>query len=134
MNAFYRGADATQRVYLDSAPHTVASAGLTFTGARGLTASLTQRHISSYRLDGVDARVRAAGLDVLDFHMKKSVRPWADLNLSLDNLTNKRYYETQNYFESRLRPGDAPASRIHGTPGYPFSLTVGVTFRLLGKG
>jgi hypothetical protein len=48
-------------------------------------------------------------------------------------LTNKRYFETQNYFESRLRPGDPIFARIHGTPGYPFGITVGLTFHLLSK-
>lgn len=35
------------------------------------------------------------------------------------NPINKRYFETQNYFESRLRPGDDPAERIHATPATP---------------
>jgi outer membrane receptor protein involved in Fe transport len=56
-----------------------------------------------------------------------------DLNLAVDNLTNKRYFETQNFFESRVRPGDAAISRIHGTPGYSTTLTIGLTFRFFGK-
>jgi outer membrane receptor protein involved in Fe transport len=56
-----------------------------------------------------------------------------DFNLAVDNLLNKRYYETQNFFESRVRPGDDPLERIHATPGYPFGVTVGLTFRFLGK-
>ena len=36
---------------------------------------------------------------------------------SLDNVTDRDYYETQNYLDSRLTP-DAPiVGRIHGTPG-----------------
>ncbi len=131
MNAFYRG--TSPRVYVDSAPHTVANGGLTFTGYRGYTGSLEYRHIGNYRLDGQDARIRASGLDVIDLSMSKTIRPWVDFNLSVDNLTNKRYYETQNYFESRSRPGDPVLARIHGTPGYPFGLTAGLTFRLFKK-
>ena len=42
-----------------------------------------------------------------------------ELNLSFDNLTNRDYYETQNYFESRVTP-DAPViARIHGDAGIP---------------
>ena len=130
-NSFYRG--TFPRVYIDSAPHTVGNAGLTFSGYRGFNGSLEYRHIGNYRLDGEDARIRAAGLDVLDFSMSKRLRSWVDFNLSVDNLTNKRYFETQNYFESRLRPGDPVISRIHGTPGYPIGLTIGLTFRLFGK-
>jgi outer membrane receptor protein involved in Fe transport len=141
-NSFYPG--TFPRVYLDSAPHTVANAGLTLDNYRGLTGSLVLRHTGNYRLDGEDARIRASGQDVLDLSLTKRVRRWLDLNLSVDNLTNKRYFETQNYFESRL-PTDAPIgfdatgnrfiypSRIHGTPGYPFGVTVGLTFHLSGK-
>ncbi|MBV9958798.1 MAG: TonB-dependent receptor [Acidobacteria bacterium] len=130
-NSFYRG--TFPRVYVDSAPHTVGNAGLTFTGYRGLNASLGYRHIGNYRLDGENAAIRASGLDVLDLSLSKRLRRWVDFNLSIDNLTNKRYYETQNFFDSRLRPGDPVISRIHGTPGYPIGVTLGFTFHLFGK-
>ncbi|MEJ7616165.1 MAG: TonB-dependent receptor [Pyrinomonadaceae bacterium] len=130
-NAFYRS--TRPRIYVDSAPHTVANAGLTFSGYRGLTGALRYRHISNYRLDGEDAQIRAAGHDVLDLSFAKRIRSWMSFNFSIDNLTNKRYFETQNYFESRLRPGDEVISRIHGTPGYPLGLTVGCTFHLFGE-
>jgi hypothetical protein len=130
-NAFYRG--TFPRVYVDGAPHTVANGGLTFSGYRGFNASLGYRHVSNYRLDGEDASIRASGLDVMDFSMNKRVKSWVDFNFSLDNLTNKPYYETQNYFESRLRPADLVVARLHGTPGYPFGMTVGLTFRLFKK-
>jgi hypothetical protein len=52
------------------------------------------------------------------------------MNLSLDNLTNRDYWETQHYFESRVT-SDAPVvARIHGTPGYPLTAVVGMTIRL----
>ncbi|MGH9903499.1 MAG: hypothetical protein ACRD68_16955, partial [Pyrinomonadaceae bacterium] len=63
----------------------------------------------------------------------KRLRRFVDFNLAVDNLFNKRYFETQNFFESRLRPGDEPAERIHATPGYPFGVTVGLTLRFFGK-
>ncbi|HKP71708.1 MAG TPA: TonB-dependent receptor, partial [Pyrinomonadaceae bacterium] len=123
-NAFYRG--TFPRVYVDSAPHTVANASLTFSNWRGLNATLGYRHTGNYRLDGTDARLRASGLDVLDFQMSKRLTRRADFNFSIDNLTDKRYFETQNYFASRLRPGDPIVARVHGTPGYPFGLTAGL--------
>ncbi len=130
-NSFFRG--TSPRVYVDSAPHTVANAALTLSNLYGLTSSLRYRHTGNYRLDGEDAAIRAAGLDVLDFSMAKQLRPWVDFNLSVDNLTNKRYFETQNFFESRLRPGDPALARIHGTPGYPLTISVGFTLRLFGE-
>src|SRR5262249_4050223 len=130
-NAYFRG--TAPRLYVDSAPHTVANGGLILSGWNGFYASLRYRHIGNYRLDGQDATIRASGLDVLDRAITKSVRRWVDMNLDIDNVANKRYYETQNFFESRTSPTAEAKQRIHGTPGYPVSVTVGLTFHLAGK-
>ena len=108
----------------------LAITGLTLSGWRGTYTSLRYRHVGNYRLDGADATIRAAGLDVVDVAFTKALRPWIDFNLDVDNLTDKVYYETQNYFESRVSPTAPAGERIHGTPGYPIGLTVGLTFHL----
>ena len=130
-NAFFRG--TRPRLYVDSAPHTVANAGLTLSDYRGFSGSLRYRHVSNYRLDGEDPSVRASGLDVLDFSLRQRIRRWVDFNFSVDNLLDKRYFETQNFFESRVRPGDPIVARIHGTPGYSRAVTAGFTFHILNK-
>jgi len=130
-NSFYRG--TFPRVYVDSAPHAVANGGLTLSEWRGFTGSLRLRYIGNYRLDGENPTIRASGLTVLDFNMVKHVRPWVDFNFSIDNLNNKEYYETQNYFESRVRPGDPVIARIHATPGFPIGVNAGLTFHLGAK-
>ena len=130
-NAFYRG--TFPRVYVDSAPHAVANAALSLAAWRGFSGSLRFRYINSYRLDGEDPSIRASGLTVLDFSMVKQIRRWVDFNFSVDNLTDKVYYETQNYYASRSRPGQPALSRIHATPGYPIGATVGLTFHLSAK-
>jgi hypothetical protein len=122
-----------ERKYIDSAPHIVANAGLTLAGWRGFSGSLRWRHISNYRLDPVDPGIRASGLDALDLGVTKQLRRWIDLNFSIDNLADKRYFETQNFFESRIGPGAPVISRIHATPGYPITVTGGVTFHLSRK-
>jgi outer membrane receptor protein involved in Fe transport len=66
--------------------------------------------------------------------MRLRIRSWVDFNLSIDNLTNKRYLETQNFFESRVAPNAPIVSRIHGPPGYSRGFAIGLTFRLFGKG
>ena len=140
-NAFFRG--TRPRVYVDSSPHLVGNGGVTISDYRGFFSYLGYRHTSNYRLDGADTTIRAAGLDVLDFNMRQRIRQLVDFNFSVDNLTNKHYFETQNFFESRL-PTDASVgvredgtpiypSRIHGTPGYSRGVTVGFTFHLFGK-
>jgi outer membrane receptor protein involved in Fe transport len=126
-NSFYRG--TAPRIYVDSAPHTVSNGGLTFSGWHNIYASVRYRHIGSYRLDGENAAIRASGLDVVDVAVTKTLRPGLDLSFDVDNLTDKTYYETQNYFESRVDPTMPAGARIHGTPGYPIGITVGLTFR-----
>ena len=130
-NAFYKGGD--HRVYVDSAPHFVANAALTLAGWHGWSGSLRMRAINHYRLDGDDPSIVASGHTVFDLGMAKAIRRGIEFNLSLDNLTNRDYYETQNYFDSRVTPLAPIVGRIHGTPGYPLTAIAGITFRLRGK-
>jgi len=129
-NAYYR--TTTPRIYVDSAPHSVANAGLTLSAWHGFSSSLRYRHISGYILDGEDTlnpEKHASGLDVLDFSLSKQIRHNLDFNFAVDNLNNKRYWETQNFLVSRLQgePLDG-MQRVHATPGYPVGVTVGFTF------
>ena len=128
LNAFYRGTNP--RVFVDSAPHLTVNGAFTLNNWRGFSGSLRYRHINNYRLDGLDETIRASGFDVVDFNATKQLNKRFDLNFSIDNLTNKHYFETQNFFESRVRPTDLPIERIHATPGYPITFTAGITFRL----
>ena len=75
--------------------------------------------------------LRSTGHDVVDLSVTKRLTRWAELNFAIDNLLNKKYFETQNYFESRILAGEKSpvGERIHATPGYPFTASVGVTFR-----
>ena len=78
------------------------------------------------------ASIVASGHTILDAAISRRIRRGVELSLSTDNLTNRQYYETQNYFISRLS-GEPPMAGIHGTPGYPLTVTAGITFRLFGK-
>ncbi|MBI3695965.1 MAG: TonB-dependent receptor [Acidobacteria bacterium] len=129
-NAYFRGLFA--RSYVPNAPHFVANAALTVSSWRGWSGSLRMRAINHYRLDEQDPTIVASGHTVFDFGVARRIRRGVEFNLTLDNLTDRSYYETQNYFESAL-PGQLPRARIHGTPGYPLTVAVGVTFRLRGK-
>jgi outer membrane receptor protein involved in Fe transport len=138
LRAFYPGEFSTstnsrRRVQIDSAPHTVANGSLVVSELYGINSSLNWRHISSYRLDGEDDALRASGNDVVDFSMSKRLKKWMDLNFSVDNVLNKRYFETQNFFESQICSTCDVRERIHATPGYSRALNVGVTFRFFGK-
>ena len=118
---------------MDSAPHFVANAALTLAGWHGWSGSLRMRAINHYRLDRDDPSIVASGHTVFDLGLIRQLTRGVEFNLSLDNLTNRDYYETQNYFESRVTP-DAPAvARIHGTPAYPLTAVVGITLRFGAK-
>lgn len=119
-----------RRAIVDGAPHLVANGGLVLSDLCGFTGSLTWRHASSYRLDGDDPSIKASGSDVVDLAVSKQLNRRVRLNLAIDNLLNKKYFETQNYFESRTCPTCEVASRIHATPGYPFTFSAGVTFSI----
>jgi hypothetical protein len=80
--------------------------------------SLRFRYINRYRLDGKDPSIRASGLTVLDFSMVKPIRRWMDFNFSVDNLTDKVFYETQNTTNPGAILGVRPC-RIHATPDTP---------------
>lgn len=130
-NAFYRG--TTPRVYVDRAPHFVSNAGLTLSNWRGWSGSVRMRAINRYRLDGEDPEILAAGHTVFDMSVVKRVRRNLDFSFAIDNFTDRTYYETQNFIESRPYRGGPVVAGIHGTPGYPFTVTVGMTFRFRGK-
>jgi hypothetical protein len=129
-NALFRG--TAPRQYVTNAPHFVANAGVTLTSWHGWSGSLRMRSINRYRLDGWDASVLAAGHTVWDVGIARRVRRGIEVNLTIDNLANRYYWETQNYYESRL-PGQDPSTRIHATPGFPLTVMAGMTFRLFGK-
>lgn len=130
---FFENNNSPRRTQIDSAPRTVANGSFVLSELRGFNSSLSWRHISSYRLDGQNDAIRAAGHDVVDFSVAKRLRRWIDLNFSIDNLLNKRYFETQNFFESQTCQTCDSIERIHATPGYSRAFNVGVTFRLGSK-
>jgi outer membrane receptor protein involved in Fe transport len=130
-NAYYR--DTFPRVYVDSAPHVVGNAALSLSDWRGFSGSVRYRYGNHYRLTDDGPLVLASGFGVVDFSMSKRLRRNMELSFSIDNLTNKQFYETQNYFESRVTPTSPVITRIHATPGYPVSATIGMRFYFVGK-
>jgi outer membrane receptor protein involved in Fe transport len=94
----------------------------------GWDGSLRMRAINHYRLDGEDPTIAASGHTVFDLAIARRIRRGVELNFGVDNLFNRKYWETQNFFESQL-PGQPPIERIHATPSYGATVVVGVTFR-----
>lgn len=127
INAFFRG--TSPREFLSNAPSLTLNANLILSDLAGISGLLSYRHINSYILDSINTSIRASGLDVVDVKFSKKLVKGFEVSLGIDNLLNKRFFEVQNFGDSRAHPGDDIVSRIHGTSGYPFSLNLGVTFR-----
>ena len=132
LNACYLG--TVPRTYVDSAPHFVSNAALTLAAWHGWSGSLRMRAIDHYLLlldsDSVGPSAIASGHTVFDLAATRQIRRGVEFNVSLDNLADRNYYETQNYFVSQVAPSAPPVARIHGTPGYPLTVVAGVTLRL----
>jgi hypothetical protein len=132
-NAFYIA--TSPREYVDRAPRFTANAALTIAAWKGWTASFRLRAINGYRLNREpgESPLRAAGNTVTDFSLVRRLRRNLDCNFAIDNIADRTYLETQNYVESRPYPNAPAAFGIHGTPGYPRTITAGLTFRFRGK-
>jgi len=129
-NVFYRSTGP--REYVTNAPRFVTNAGITLAAWKGWSGSVRMRSINHYRLDSLDSSVLAAGHTVWDVGIARRIRRGIEFNVTVDNFADRSYWETQNYYESRL-PGQEPMTRIHATPGYPLTVMVGMTVRLFGK-
>lgn len=124
-NAYFKDT----RLAVMNAPRFVANAALTVSQWRGWSGSIRMGAINHYALDQEDPSILAAGHTVFDFALAKQVHRGVELNLTVDNLTNRNYYETQNYGPSAVSSGAPILNRIHGTPGYPLTVAAGVTLR-----
>jgi len=131
LNTFFKGTNP--REFLSNAPSFTFNSNLVISNLKGFTSVISYRHINSYLLDSIDTSIRASGLDVVDLKLSKKLVKQFELSIGIDNVLNKKFFEVQNFGESRARPSDPVLERVHGTPGYPFSLTFGVTFRFKEK-
>jgi hypothetical protein len=129
-NAFYRATGPKE--FVTNAPRFTSNAGITVTAWRGWSGSLRMRAVNRYRLDSFDPTVLAAGHTVWDLGLARQIRRGVEFNVTVDNMLNRSYWETQNLYQSRLI-GEAPVSRIHATAGYPLTIMAGITVRMFGK-
>ena len=130
LNAYFL--DSEPRLYLERAPRFVAESSLVLSNWRRWNASVRMRAINHYRLLGDDPSVLAAGHTVFDVSVGRRLTSKMEVYFAADNVFDRDYWETQNYFESRL-PGRDPMTRIHATPGFGRTVTVGATFRFAGS-
>ena len=114
--------------YLPLAPRVTSVGGLTYKKQQGLNGSLRYRFMDD-RPANEDYSVIAKGYFVADAAINYNKKKW-EAGISVQNLFNTKWKETQFDTESRLKNDPAPVSEIHFTPGTPFfaRLSVAVFF------
>ena len=112
--------------YLPLAPIFTSAGGLSLQTPGGLNGSLRYRYIAN-RPANEDNSIVAKGYFVSDMQLNYTKSRYS-VGLSVQNLLNTQWKETQFATESRLKNESGPVEEIHFTPGTPFSAKLGVTF------
>jgi outer membrane receptor for Fe3+-dicitrate len=112
--------------YLPLAPRFTSVGGLTYRKLSGFNGSLRYRYMGD-RPANEDNSVIAKGYFIMDAALNYTTRKW-EAGLSVQNLLNTQWKETQFDTESRLANESEPVSEIHFTPGTPFFGRLSFTF------
>lgn len=109
---------AKNESYLPLAPRFTSVGGITYRKEQGWNGSLRYRYMGD-RPANEDNSVVALGYFVTDAAINYTKKKW-EAGISVQNLFNIKWKETQFDTESRLQNETAPVSEIHFTPGTPF--------------
>ena len=108
------------------APKRVSTGGITYRKERGFNGSLRYRYMGN-RPANEDNSVVAKGYLVWDSTLNYTTKKW-EIGLSVQNIFNVKWKETQFDTESRLYHEPLPVSEIHFTPGTPFFSKISYTY------
>jgi outer membrane receptor protein involved in Fe transport len=112
--------------YIPLAPVFTSTGGLTYKSKQGLNGSLRYRFMDD-RPANENKSVIAKGYFINDLVINYT-QPRYELSMTVQNLFDVRWKETQFDTESRLKNEPAPVSEIHFTPGTPFFVKVGMSW------
>ena len=104
--------------FIPLAPKLVSTGGITYRKESGFNGSLRYRLMGD-RPANEDNSVVAKGYFVWDGTLNYTSKNW-ELGISVQNIFNVKWKETQFDTESRLYNETSPVSEIHFTPGTPF--------------
>lgn len=110
--------DEVGKNYLPLAPTFTTTGGLSLQMASGFSGSFRYRYLGD-RPANEDNSIVAKGYLVNDLQLNYAKHNWT-LGLSIQNLFNTRWKETQFATESRLAGESTSVNEIHFTPGTPF--------------
>ena len=112
--------------YLPLAPLFTSAGGLTIKTKKGFNGSWRYRYMSN-RPANEDYSLTARGYFVADAMLNYSKQK-VNIGISVQNLFDVRWKETQFETESRLFDEANPVTEIHFTPGTPFFLKASLTY------
>jgi outer membrane receptor protein involved in Fe transport len=114
--------------YIPLAPVFTSTGGVTYKTSMGLNGSLRYRYMYD-RPANEDKSVVAKGYFINDLVVNYT-RPRYELSITVQNIFNVKWKETQFDTESRLKDEPEPVSEIHFTPGTPLFIKFGVMVNL----
>ncbi|SHH05992.1 TonB-dependent receptor [Flagellimonas flava] len=113
--------------YIPLAPDFTASGGVTLGNGSKLTAGLQYRYLDN-RPANEDNSIIAPGYFVMDMNANYELGKGLLASLSIQNLFNTEWNETQFATVSQLANEATPVEEIHFTPGTPFFLKAGIRY------
>lgn len=111
--------------YLPLAPLVTSTGGLSLQMPNGLSGSLRYRYMAN-RPANEDNSIVAKGYFVGDMQLNYARKSY-NVGLSVQNVLNTKWKETQFDTESRLKNESQPVEEIHFTPGTPFFARLSLT-------
>jgi hypothetical protein len=114
--------------FLPLAPRLTSVGGITYRNQYGWNGSLRYRFMGD-RPANEDNSLVAKGYMIADASINYTKRKWS-MGLSVQNILNTKWKETQFDTESQLRTENEAVSEIHFTPGTPFFARLSFTVYL----
>lgn len=112
--------------YIPLAPDFTTTGGLSFQKIQGFSGGLRYRYLKS-RPANEDNSIVAKGYFVSDFNVNYQYKS-INLGISIENLFDTAWNETQFATESRLQIESESVEEIHFTPGTPFFMKGKITY------
>lgn len=119
--------DPNGQNYIPLAPDFTSTGGLSFQNWKNFSGGLRFRYIND-RPANEDNSIEARGYFITDFNVNYTCEKIV-FGVSVENLFNSVWNETQFATESRLKNETASVEEIHFTPGTPFFLKIGVIYK-----
>jgi hypothetical protein len=113
--------------YIPLAPDFTSTGGLSFQKWYGLSGGLRYRYLKS-RPANEDNSIVAKGYAIADFNINYEYQS-VTFGVSIENLLNTKWNETQFATESRLKEEPNSVEEIHFTPGTPFFMKAKITYK-----